>query len=79
MTDRFVWESGDIKVSQCAYCRHKRRRGTCNAFPKGIPLLILRNERDHRKPYDGDNGIQFEPVDDEAAEIVAALFRGDNT
>ncbi len=59
--DRFGWESGDIQVSQCATCRHKRIDGAfCAAFPDGIPDTILSNEHDHRQPYPGDNGIQFE-------------------
>jgi len=35
---------------------------TCEAFPSGIPQPILDGENDHKKPYEGDNGIQFEPI-----------------
>jgi len=33
---------------------------TCRAFPKGIPKEILSNENDHKKPVEGDQGIQYE-------------------
>ncbi len=77
MSDKFVWGVGDLQVSQCAHCRHWREGAKCSAFPRGIPLSILTNDSDHRKPYPGDNGIRFDPVDDEAAQIVAAIFEDD--
>lgn len=33
----------------------------CRAYPKNIPTEILINKVDHRLPYKGDKGIQFEP------------------
>ena len=51
----------------CNVCKH-RRRGThppaCAAFPVRIPLAIRMMEADHRRPYEGDGGILFEPADD---------------
>lgn len=48
--------------SQCLLCKHDTMDGACAAFPEGIPLVILTNEHDHRKAYDNDKGILFEPV-----------------
>ena len=50
----------------CEECKHqyidnKKRIYACNAYPNGIPMEIIRNIVDHRKPYKGDNGIQYEP------------------
>lgn len=79
MTDRrnlagkYIWDGGDVSVSQCAACRRNRRDGTCDAFPDGIRMDILVNDFDHRQPFPGDHGIQFDalpgehhPFDEEA-------------
>jgi hypothetical protein len=48
---------------QCDYCTRLARFGfQCKAFPQGIPEDILKGRHDHRKPYSGDNGIQFELI-----------------
>ena len=78
MTSRFVWKQGDIVLSQCNFCKHRGIRANCTAFPERIPKAIRTNQHDHRKPYPSDNGIRFEPVDDEAAEIVARMFDDDD-
>jgi len=51
-----------IKISiQCLNCKHlKKEPITCKAFEDGIPKKILDGDIDHRKPYKGDNGIQYE-------------------
>lgn len=36
---------------------------TCKAFPNRIPIEILKGKHDHRTPFEGDNGIQYEPKD----------------
>lgn len=48
---------------QCFSCKHLKEGAPphCTAFPQGIPLIILENKADHRKPFPGDNGIHFEP------------------
>lgn len=48
---------------QCLSCRHYRVFGECDAYPNGIPEAIVTGEHDHRKPYPGDNGIRFEPIE----------------
>ena len=47
----------------CNRCRHRMPGAKCKAFPNGIPDEILFNQADHRKPYPGDRGIQFEEKD----------------
>ena len=51
----------------CTYCRHLRdtKDRTCDAFPDGIPMAIWMGEHDHRTPYEGDHGIQFESIPNE--------------
>lgn len=47
---------------QCHACVHltSKAKGTCRAFPGGIPASILLDRFDHTRPYPGDNGIRFE-------------------
>jgi len=47
---------------QCIECEHYRGVLRCDAFDE-IPYEILTAEHDHTKPYKGDNGIRFEPIE----------------
>lgn len=49
---------------QCLFCAHYRGALSCDAFPLGIPPTILKGQHNHRKPYPGDGGIRYEPVED---------------
>lgn len=47
----------------CFDCKHMIEGAGCKAFPDAIPEEIAMGEVDHHFPYDGDHGIQFEPIE----------------
>ena len=59
-----------IKILLCLDCKHFIGKiksisiPVCEAFGNGIPAELLNNSIKHTKPYPGDNGIQFEPIED---------------
>lgn len=49
----------DIDPIICNHCKHRRKGITCDAFPNGIPIEIIRSG-EHFLPVLGDNGVVFE-------------------
>ena len=59
-----------MMVLQCLICKHFWGIDACAAFPEGIPGAIRLGQFDHTEPYPNaenpkDNGIRFEPVEDD--------------
>jgi len=52
--------------NQCNSCIHYQGPFSCDAFPEEIPDDIFTGLFDHTKPYPGDNGIRWEPIDEQA-------------
>ena len=50
----------------CSLCKNllNEKLRTCKAFRDGIPDVIWEGDNFHLEPFKGDNGIQFDPVDD---------------
>jgi hypothetical protein len=64
----------------CWSCTRLRENGVdqeCDAFPGGIPEDIWEGETDHRVPYPGDKGMQYEPRNERGAQEVARWFGDD--
>lgn len=65
------FNNGELGLSQCVWCRHRSESGrSCRAYPDGIPEAITMNRHDHREPFDGDDGVRFEP------EVIEIEFVG---
>lgn len=60
----------------CFVCKNNTSKfpWKCKAFPKGIPEKIIKGESDHRREYQGDDGIRFEPTTSEAETYAKELF-----
>lgn len=52
-----------VILTPCARCARRNTEDTllCEAFPDGIPDVILLGENQHTSPYPGDHGLQFLP------------------
>ena len=46
---------------QCQTCKLKLAPNKCKAYPDGTPLLLSLDLVPHTEPYEGDNGILYEP------------------
>jgi len=61
MAERWAHEETFVEVlTPCVTCKHRISGLTCNAFPAGIPQVVLIGEEQHRTPLPGDGGIQYE-------------------
>ena len=60
-----------VIISQCYWCKHYQDDGKCEAFgDKKIPHDIFFNMHDHKLPYKGDHGIQFEPEKEGEVPVI---------
>ena len=68
-----------IAMPICIGCRHYDRTAPgpgirCTAFPGGVPDEIFASQADHREPFQGDQGILFDPINEEATAYAELLF-----
>ena len=57
--------TNEIGPPICYNCTHQDQEDhfKCTAFPKRIPKAIIESRANHRKPYPGDNGVLYDPID----------------
>lgn len=55
------WNTDVFKISICAKCIHKKIGAFCDAFPNGIPDIILNGDNNHTNILKNqENNIVFE-------------------
>jgi len=58
-------------ISQCYWCEHNKEMGRCEVFGDAdIPNDVFFNVHDHKQPFHGDHGIQFEPEKEGEVRIL---------
>ena len=74
-SDKFTISPVGLVVTQCLLCDHMSRIGglVCRAFPGRIPTEIVENRADHSEPFEGDDGIRFNPRPDAQPALLDAL------
>lgn len=60
--DRSVGRVEDLVWASCVSCLCKSRGPVCEAYPDGIPEVILNGKVNHKTPYPGDRGLTYLPV-----------------
>lgn len=66
--DRFCVRAEDLVWASCVSCLRKSRGPVCEAYPDGIPEVILNGKVDHKTLYPGDHGLTYLPVRPEASD-----------
>ena len=53
--------TNSYNIPICNKCKHYISGDKCKAFEQ-IPDEIINAKNDHKKPFKGDNGIQYEKI-----------------
>jgi hypothetical protein len=67
----------------CLGCTHYHHMSedpeTCEAFPEGIPWIVLSGQSTHQEPIDGDGGVVFHPRNiGQAKALIKLIERNQN-
>lgn len=61
---RCSMDTSSRKTHFCNLCKHYRGDLCCDAFPNRIPRELIYSDN-HDAPFPGDQGIRFEPKEDD--------------